>query len=415
MHPRSFYPVIVALILLACGLAAPVSAVGLIQDWKEVPYGTGLFSGVAFSSDNNVVYAGGNQMLLRTWTGDRRWGGKAGTIAAMSADGNYVISAVGDSVVMYDRDGIDLWTRNFDKRVRAVAIATNGSFVIEADDSGLVQSWARNGDFIGRNKTENVKSLKISRDGSLVVMATDAGLRFVTPALNPIWEDTKNGNWDELIAISADSSTVITAGGTRLSSHTPTGSLNWMKDITTTAITDMAASANCDVIVVGDQGGKVHLINRFGLERLSYPAGQWVNAVGVSGDGRLIAAASVERMLYVLDGNGNLAAQLKADNIIQPRSLAVSNDGRRIAFADQTNLLGFTVRQQPEITPERTRLPTIREPEPTVTATSVRETPREQPVQTTAPSPAPTKAGTGGFVALAGIVLALLGFRGRDH
>ena len=345
MHPGSRICILIALLFLSCSLATPVSAVGLIQNWKEVPYDSGTFSGITFSTDNNVVYAGGNQMLLRTWSGDRRWGGKAGTIAAPSADGNYVLSAIGNSVVMYGPDGVDLWTRNFDHGVRAVALAANGSFAVEADESGLIQSWAQNGDFIGRNVTDKVKALKISRDGSLVVLATDAGLKFYSPAMNLIWEDKKNGSWDELIAISADHSTVITAGGTRVSSHTSTGTLNWMKDFTTSAITDMATSTYCDVIVIGDQSGKVRVIDRNGIERLSHSIGQWVNAVGVSGDGRLIAAGSLEQMLYVLDTNGNVAAQLMTKSIIQPRSIAMDSDGGRLAYADQNTLYGCTVRE----------------------------------------------------------------------
>ncbi len=205
--------VIIAALIVVIGIAAPVSA-GLALDWKERPQEGNFFSGVVFSTDGSVVYAGGSQMLVRSWTGERKWGGKAGTVAAMSADSNYVISALGNSVVMYDKDGVEAWTRNLDKPIRAVAISSTGSYVVEADSSGLIQSWARNGEFIGRNANVSpAKAIGISRDGSLVVVATDEGLKFFTPAMNLIWEDTKNGNWDSLIAISDDGLTVITAAG----------------------------------------------------------------------------------------------------------------------------------------------------------------------------------------------------------
>ena len=43
----------------------------------------------------------------------------------------------------------------------------------------------------------------------------------------------------------------------------------------------------------------------------------------------------------MLDHGGNLLTQRKSDTAIQPRSLAVSRDGTRIAAADQQDLYGF--------------------------------------------------------------------------
>jgi len=353
-------------LLLMSSLCAGVSGAVLAQDWKDHPYGTGSFTSVKLSTDGSTIFAGGNQLLFRTWTGDERWGGLAGTIAAMSDDGNYIFSAPGTSVVMYGRNGIDIWTRNMDKPILAVAISGNGSFVVEADNSGLMQSWAKNGDFIGRNSTALVKSLAISRDGSLVVAATDRGLKFYTPALNLIWEDTNNGSLDQYIAISDDGSTVITAGGPRVSSHAANGQLNWMKDFTTSSITDMAASGGDETIVVGDQNGQVHIINSLGIERQSVGAGRWVNAVGVSDDGKVIAAGSIDQTLYVFDGSGNVLATKSADSIIQQHTVAVNSDGSRIVFADRNTLYGNTLRPETQITPQSSA-PSIQVPVTIVT------------------------------------------------
>jgi WD40 repeat protein len=108
------------------------------------------------------------------------------------------------------------------------------------------------------------------------------------------------------------------------SSHTATGQINWMKDFTTSAITDMEVSGNAETIVVGDQDGKVHIINQFGIERQSVSAGPWINAVAVSNDGLVIAVGSLDRTLYILDGGGNQIATLDAESIIQPRSVAIN-------------------------------------------------------------------------------------------
>ncbi|HUH79028.1 MAG TPA: WD40 repeat domain-containing protein [Methanoregula sp.] len=407
---------IIAVFVIA-GLAAPASATGLVLDWKERPAVGGTYSGIAFSSNGAFVYAGGSQMLVRSWSGDHEWGGKAGTVAAMSADGNYVVSANGNSVVMYDGNGTDVWTRNIGSNIRAVAIAPDGAYVVEADDTGLIQSWAWNGDFIGRNTTfPRVKTIAISRDGSLVVVATEEGLKFLTPAMDLVWEDTQNGSLDQFIAISADSSTVITAGGTRVSSHAANGELNWMKNFPGT-INDMGCSGNCDVIVTGGQDGTVRAISRFGTERWTFPAGQWVNAVGVSRDGQTIAAGSVDQTLYVLDGGGNLETTLKAGSIIGLRSVAVDWDGGRIAFADQNTLYGYTVTTGPDFTVVATRQPVIRytaaalttaPPSPSMTAASATAPPSPEPTPTPQSGPGPAIA----VIALGGSFL-LAGRRGK--
>jgi WD40 repeat protein len=396
-------------------MVAPVSA-GLVLDWKERHMEGNIFSGVTFSADGDVVYAGGSQMLLRSWSGDRKWGGKAGTVAAMSADSNFVLSANGNSIVMYDRDGVDVWTRNLDKPIRAVAISQNGGFVVEADSSGLMQSWARNGDFIGRNTNISLtKALRISRSGGLVVAATDEGLKFLTPSTNLIWEDLKNGNWDTLIAISDDGSTVITAGGARISSHSSGGQLRWMKDITTSAITDMAVSGDGSVIVIGDQEGKVQVIDRNGIVRWTFSAPPWINAVGISGDGRVIAVGSLDGYLYILDGGGKVTDRLKTDTLIQLRSLAVNRDGGRIAFADEQLLSGYTLVLDPEMTlPTRTSIPRTIESTETYTPRET-ATPTEVVTPIPTPSPTPTKAGLSPLfpiIAAVGAILVL--FRQKD-
>jgi hypothetical protein len=57
----------------------------------------------------------------------------------------------------------------------------------------------------------------------------------------------------------------------------------------------------------------------------------------------VIAAGGIDRTLYVFDHSGTLLAKKKTEAIIQPRSIAVSSDGRRIAVADQSFLYGFSV------------------------------------------------------------------------
>jgi hypothetical protein len=105
----------------------------------------------------------------------------------------------------------------------------------------------------------------------------------------------------------------------------------------------MDCSFDCSAIIVGGQDKEVVAIDRYGMVRWTYDTGQWVNAVGVSRDASVIAAGGIGRTLYVFDRSGTLLISKKTDAIIQPRSVAVSSDGRKIVVADQKNLYGFSM------------------------------------------------------------------------
>ena len=383
----------ITLLLIFC-IDGPATAASISTGWKElVPVEGGTFTGVMISSDSSKVFSGGSQMYVRTWDNGKHWGGRPGSIATMSADGNYVVYGLGNALVMLDKDGADIWSRTMGGQVRAVAISDNGSLVISADDQGNINSWSKNGEFYGRNQTALVKQLAISPPGTLVVATTEAGLLFMTPALNPVWSDTKSGSLDSEIAISNDGSTIITAGGRRVSSHTNTGQLNWMNDVTKEAIISMACSYDCSVIVIGSQDKSVQAMDRYGTIHWTYPVGQWANSVAISQDAKVIVAAGIDRNIYVLDNGGKLLSKTMMNTIIHPRSLAVSADGRRIAVADEYAIYGLTLSTEPDFIERVTLIPTsVRHtgtptPLPTTETTVVATPVTPVPVTTTPKSP----------------------------
>jgi WD40 repeat protein len=123
-----------------------------------------------------------------------------------------------------------------------------------------------------------------------------------------------------------------------------------VKEITKDAIIDMACSDDFSTIVLGSQDGNVWVLNKEGQIRWNYPAGAWVNGVGVSRDGSVIAAGALDGTLYILDKNGNLLTKTKTDSAIQQRSVAVSGDGTRIVVVDERTMYGYDLVGIPEVT-----------------------------------------------------------------
>jgi WD40 repeat protein len=375
--------VLIAGIVCFSGITGTVSGAELGLDWR-VPSPDGLpLKGITLSSDGSTVFAGGNQMLVISIQGKVLWGGWAGTVAAMSADGNHVATAVGDRLRLLDRNGVELWMRYMGMPIHAVAISPNGSLIVSADNHGTVELWNRSGDVLSYVTIEPVKNVAITPSANLIAVTSDGGLRFITPGKNMTWSDNTSGTLDQYIAIPVDGSTIYTAGGNRVSSHTSDGSLNWMRDVTSEHITDLACSGDGRTIVLGSQDKTVYVLDRQGNIIGKYLTGQWINAVGVSYDGSVIAAGSIDRYLSVFSRDGTLLGKAKTDQIIQPRSVAVSVNGRMIVVADETTVYGYSLGLDPEII----HVTII----PTVAAFPVSPTSPDSPATTpSSPSPRPT-------------------------
>ena len=373
--------VIIAGIISISGIIGTVSGAVVGLDWKvQSPDGI-LPAGITLSRDGSTVFVGGSQLLVISSQGKILWGGWAGNVAAMSADGNYVATALGDRLRLLDYNGVELWTRTMGSTIRAVAISRNGSLVVSADDRGTLQLWNRSGEGGGIILMEPAKNMAISPTGNLIVVASEGGLRYVTPGKNMTWSDNTSGTLDQYITIPSDGLTIYTAGGNRVSSHTIDGSLNWMRDVTTEHITDLVCSWDGTTIVLGSQDTSVYVLDRLGNTIGKFATGQWVNAVGVSYDGSVIAAGSIDRYLSVFNRNGALLGKAKTGSIIQPRSVGVSANGRMIVVADETMVYGYSLGPDPEIIPV-TRIPT---------ATTFSVSPTLPDSLTTTPSPPATQ------------------------
>jgi WD40 repeat protein len=361
--------------LVAGVLVGAAGAVTLGTDWKERAPEEGPWMGVMIVPDASLVYAGGNMMFVRSWDREIHWGNRPARVTVFSYDGKRVAMGQGNKLSVLDNRGVENWSRNMNGYVKAVAISPNGSFVISADDRGDYVSWNKNGDLVARITNNTANTLVYSPSTDLIVALTDSGLRFYNRKLELIWYDNRTLSPDKFVAISGDGSTVITAGNNQVASYQSDGTLNWRSEITKDPIIDMGCSFDCSAIIVAGQDKEVVAIDKHGTVRWRYGTGQWVNAVGVSRDASVIAAGGIDRTVHLLDRSGTVITTKKIDAIIQPRSIAVSSDGRKIVVADQMNLYGFSMigdTVAPDVTLTYTREPL--NPVPTTNPTPVQKT-----------------------------------------
>lgn len=385
MSTRVWFRLLVISCIFAGWLVGAAGAASLGTDWKERAPEEGPYLGVLINSDASLVYAGGGNIYVRSWDRRIHWGGRPARVAALSDDGNRVVIGEGKKLSVLDNKGIENWSRNMEGYIKAVAISPNGSLIISANDRGDYISWGKDGEFIARLTNRTANTIAFAPTGDLVVVATDNGLRFYNSRLELIWYDNRTESLDTFITISGDGSSVIVGGYNQVASYTRDGTLSWRKAVTTDPIIDMHCSSDGSVIIVAGQDREIVALDRYGTVHWKYNVGQWVSSVGVSRDASVIAAGGIDRTVYVLDRSGTLLTSKKTDAIIQPRSIAVSRDGRRIVVADQMNLYGFSLVGDtiaPEVSATYTRTPlnpvpatnpvtmTMRPPEITILTTS---------------------------------------------
>jgi WD40 repeat protein len=335
--------------LLAGCLFGAAGATSIGTDWKERSSGEAPFLGVMITPDASLVYAGGNEMLVRSWDREIHWGYRPARVAALSYDGKRIAMAVGNKLSILNERGIENWSRTMEGYVKTVAISPNGSVIISANEKGDYISWGRDGEFIARLHNQTANAIAIAPATDLVVVATDAGLRFYNHRLELLWCDNRTESRDTFIAIAGDGSTVIVAGANEVASYTRYGTLNWRRQITTNPILDMHCSFDCYTIVVAGQDKTIFALDQSGIVRWKYETEHWINSIGVSRYASVIAAGGIDRAVYVFDRSGNLLTTKKTDNLVQPGSIAVSSDGRRIVVADQSNLYGFSLIGDPVV------------------------------------------------------------------
>jgi len=372
---------VMAAVFFASCIFGTITAASIVPAWKVNLPDDMRVSGITISDDGSRVFVGGNLLMVLSGDGRLLWGGYNGAVAAMSGNGKYVVTAMGETLRLLDKDGTLIWTRTGGAPITNVAISNTGSVIVSDDSRGYLRTFNVAGESFGTARLEPAKNIAISPAGDLIVIATDSGLRYINPGLDLLWSDNRSGGLETFIAISIDGSTIYTAGGNRVSSHTRTGALNWQKDVTSEHITDMASSESGNVLVLGSQDTFVYVLDNEGYTRKKFPTGQWVNAVSISRDGTMVAAGSIDRYLTIFFRNGVQIGKVRTDRIIQPRSVAINPDNNRIVVGDELFVYGYTLEPDSGFVDETAtpRMTAIRTPQVT-TDLIISTTTTEQPV-----------------------------------
>ncbi|MFA4876856.1 MAG: PQQ-binding-like beta-propeller repeat protein [Methanoregula sp.] len=305
-----------------------------------VPSAPGIeLSGVAISHDGSIIVAGGDQLIVLSPEGKKFWSGWSGSILEVSRDGNYIATSRGQTVRLFNRQGIMLWDHSLGEAVTDLSMTPDGE-MIAAGGGGVMQSWFNSGSGLGRNTTETIHDIKISPVKDQVIVGTTKALRRFNLSYVPGWYDDAIS--PAALEISGDGSGIVIPNGNHVRMYHSGGALLWDRAFPGGNIISLALSRDGSTIVAGRDDGTVIALDRQGSLLWTEKAGFWITSVSISDDGSTIGTGSIDNQISVFDRKGKLLGTYRTKNPVKSNSVAVSADGSLIVAVDFSTVYGFS-------------------------------------------------------------------------
>ena len=335
MHTKKI-PLICGLIFFFILLIPVAQAITPIWIAKASP--SSDLQSIVISSDGSRIAAGGDRIYIVGDNGTVIWSGFAGSAIDMSSDGKYIVAAQGSEVRVFNNAGVSLWARDLVSPIKGVAISSDGS-IVATGGADTVRSWSINGTDLGQGKTDIVWNLVIAPADDQIIVTTNAGIRSFKINGLPRWSDSVIT--PDLVAVAGPGKGFITTGRNRISHYNETGNLTWEYSSPWGNIMALAYSLDGSTVVLGTDGNTVAALDKDGKILWNTKVGFWVESVGVSDDGSIIAAGCMDKNLYIYDHHGRQLGTYMVNDMIETNSVAVSGDGKRVVTIDSSKIYAF--------------------------------------------------------------------------
>lgn len=271
------------------------------------------------------------------------------TALAVAGDGSRVLVGAYDSIYLFD-DGGGLLRRYRTSQVFSAAMSSEGAGVVGTYDA--VYIFGKDGRLIWKNGTPLDTYASISMDGSLIAYGAEDRLYLVDRQGQLLWSYRVQSGYPKVylfnVHISRDGNYIAAAESYSGSIYLfdREGSLLWRQKMEghPYALSISSGGEYVAVGTVGDYSG-VYLFDRAGALLLNYRTGKDVGSVSVSASGD-VAAGTYENYLYYFEGGGMkwrrpMGGAVYATIAADGRSVAAaSGDGMVYLFDGRGNLKG---------------------------------------------------------------------------
>ncbi len=214
--------------------------------------------------------------------------------AVPSGDGRFILAAVDDALLMYDRAGSLVW-RKTQKGIRKIAVSPDGSTLAAASERVLTYMTNSGDDLWNFTPGEGIAAAAVTPSGKTAV-ASRGTIHLLDAAGGVVWNVSLG---EDLIALSAAGDEYVAAASkNRIFLFSNQSALQWsyplpgeVKALASTASGMIAAATKEEVVLISDGV----LIRSFSVEDST-------TGIGVSSDGRDVAVAGKNSVRLYRDG-----------------------------------------------------------------------------------------------------------------
>lgn len=276
------------------------------------------------------------------------------TSAAISANGQFIVSGGGDLLSSLDLKGkkdhlVRIWKHDGSllssfisekSSIHYIAASKDGKTIVTNGWGGATKIWHMN-KFLDQSRvitlSDRVSNIRISADGQTVVYYIRDEIKVRRSDGSLIARISNKLSPNDSLSVSADGRIVVFGtndgrvkmwkrGGSIVTILTP--------DSTNRLSVKLAISADGKSIVSGDDDGKVSVWRQDGsLAKTLIGHKKFVNSIAVSADGKTIAAGSYfDNTVKIWDENGSLMDTIEAHGLLVS-NISISGDGKTIVLA----------------------------------------------------------------------------------
>jgi len=363
----------IVLVVLLCILA--ISCIPMVQAVEPAwtfPVNESTISTIAVSSDGSTIIVATDVLWIFSKGGTLLKKEPYGDNVVLTPSGKYAVSSFGGTIYFFSipltagppdpKYMTKIWEYEFDNRVRSIDITDDGSLVVGATDGmGIFFITTLTQNRTGNDHFYNYM-VRISHDGSRIVgISLDTVRLFsrngkisksfiLNSAVQPgfallsqtvpliVFNDGPKIRSFDLIA------------GTELWNARPEGTLSSLA-MTPSGLYVFAGTENGNIMRYDDKGN----LNWSYSSNTENSQNAGIRKLVVSKDGGLVAGASNEGKLFVLNARGTLLGSYPTQDRI--RDIAMSQDGSIVLVGGDKNIYAFLTgysAKNPLLTPQNT-------------------------------------------------------------
>jgi WD40 repeat protein len=363
----------IVLVILVCILAIPcIPIVQAVEPAWTYPVNESTISTIAVSSDGSTIIVAADRLWIFSKGGTLLKKEPYGDDVVLTPSGRFAVSSLGGTIYFFSipltagppdpKYMTKIWEYDFETPVRSIDITDDGSMVVGATEgTGIffittaTQIRTGNDDFYN-------SIVRISHDGSRIAGISSDTVRLFSRNGKVSKSYVLNSNTQpDFALLSQTVPLMVFNDGSKIRSFDLSAGTELWNAMAEGPLSSLAMTPSGSFVFAGTDNGNISRYDDKGNLNWTYASNTensqnaGILKLAVSKDGGLVAAASNEGKIFVLNARGSMMGSYPTQDRI--RDIAMSQDGSIVLAGGDKNiyafLTGYTAKN-PLLTPQNT-------------------------------------------------------------